>query len=55
MLAAAHGAGLGIRAEKLLLLRNRVEGVADLLAAATDETIRRDEAATDRLRDLLAD
>ncbi len=28
--------------------------VADLLAAATDETIRRDEAATDRLKDLLA-
>lgn len=33
MLAAAHATGRGIRAEKLLLLRNRVEGVADLLAA----------------------
>ncbi|MBC7150775.1 MAG: RNA methyltransferase [Rhizobium sp.] len=33
MLAAAHRAGRGIRAEKLLLLRNRVEGVANLLAA----------------------
>lgn len=33
MLAAAHAAGRGIRAEKLLLLRNRVDGVADLLAA----------------------
>ena len=37
MLAAAHGAGRGIRAEKLLLLRNRVEGVADLLAAFPEE------------------
>lgn len=37
MLAAAHGAGLGIRAEKLLLLRNRVEGVADLLAAFPED------------------
>lgn len=33
MLAAAHVAGRGIRAEKLLLLRNRVEGVSELLAA----------------------
>ncbi|GEO85629.1 MULTISPECIES: TrmH family RNA methyltransferase [Alphaproteobacteria] len=33
MLAAANRAGRGIRAEKLLLLRNRVDGVADLLAA----------------------
>lgn len=37
MLAAAHGAGRGIRAEKLLLLRNRVEGVADLLAAFPED------------------
>ena len=37
MLAAAHGAGRGIRAEKLLLLRNRVEGVADLLAAYPED------------------
>jgi tRNA G18 (ribose-2'-O)-methylase SpoU len=33
MLAAAHAAGRGIRAEKLLLLRNRVDGVSELLAA----------------------
>lgn len=37
MLAAAHAAGRGIRAEKLLLLRNRVEGVADLLAAFPED------------------
>lgn len=37
MLAAAHGAGRGIRAEKLLLLRNRVEGVADLIAAFPED------------------
>ena len=37
MLAAAHSAGRGIRAEKLLLLRNRVEGVADLLAAFPED------------------
>ncbi|MCL6707301.1 RNA methyltransferase [Pseudomonas sp. R2.Fl] len=33
VLARAHAAGAGIRAEKLLLLRNRVEGLADLIAA----------------------
>ncbi|NML72746.1 RNA methyltransferase [Rhizobium sp. S-51] len=33
MLAAAHRAGRGIAAEKLLLLKNRVEGVADLIDA----------------------
>lgn len=32
VLARAHLAGPGVRAEKLLLLRNRVEGLADLLA-----------------------
>jgi len=32
MLAAAHASGAGIVTEKILLLRNRVEGVADLLA-----------------------
>ena len=32
MLAAAHTRGAGIVAEKILLLRNRVEGVADLLS-----------------------
>ncbi|WP_454746784.1 TrmH family RNA methyltransferase [Ciceribacter selenitireducens] len=37
MLAAAHTTGRGIRAEKLLLLRNRVEGVADLLAAFPED------------------
>lgn len=37
MLAAAHGAGRGVRAEKLLLLRNRVEGAADLLAAFPED------------------
>lgn len=37
MLAAAHGADRGIRAEKLLLLRNRAEGVADLLAAFPED------------------
>lgn len=33
MLSAAHAAGKGFLAEKLLLLRNRVEGVADLIDA----------------------
>lgn len=33
MLSAAHAAGKGFLAEKLLLLRNRVEGVADLVDA----------------------
>lgn len=37
MLAAAHAAGRGIRAEKLLLLRNRVEGVYELLAAFPED------------------
>lgn len=39
-----------------ILPQRRIGGrsVAELLAAATDETIRRDEAATDRLKDLLA-
>lgn len=37
MLAAAHAAGRGIRAEKLLLLRNRVEGASDLLAAFPED------------------
>ncbi len=37
MLAAAHAAGRGIRAEKLLLLRNRVEGVSELLAAFPED------------------
>ncbi|MBA3041517.1 MAG: RNA methyltransferase [Alphaproteobacteria bacterium] len=37
MLAAANTIGRGIRAEKLLLLRNRVEGVADLLAAFPED------------------
>lgn len=37
MLAAAHAAGKGFRAEKLLLLRNRVEGVAELVAAFPPE------------------
>ena len=37
MLAAAHEAGRGIRAEKLLLLRNRVDGVSELLAAFPDD------------------
>ncbi|MHB0951763.1 MAG: TrmH family RNA methyltransferase [Allorhizobium sp.] len=32
MLAAAHKAGRGIRAEKILLLRNRVAGLEDVLA-----------------------
>jgi rRNA methylases len=32
VLARAHAAGAGVRAEKLLLLRNRVEGLTDLLA-----------------------
>jgi tRNA G18 (ribose-2'-O)-methylase SpoU len=32
MLAAAHASGAGIVAEKILLLRNRVDGVAHLLA-----------------------
>ncbi len=32
MLAAAHGAGRGIRAEKILLLRNRAAGLADILS-----------------------
>lgn len=32
MLAAAHRAGRGIRAEKILLLRNRSAGLSDLLA-----------------------
>lgn len=32
MLAKAHQAGHGVRAEKILLLKNRVEGVAALLA-----------------------
>ncbi|MCM2473271.1 RNA methyltransferase [Rhizobium sp. CG5] len=33
MLAQAHGAGRGIRAEKILLLQNRVGGLDELLAA----------------------
>lgn len=33
MLAQAHGAGRGIRAEKILLLQNRVGGLDDLLAS----------------------
>ncbi|BCB21282.1 2-amino-4-hydroxy-6-hydroxymethyldihydropteridine diphosphokinase [Bosea sp. ANAM02] len=39
-----------------ILPQRRIGGrsVTELLAAATDETIRRDEAATDRLQDLLA-
>ncbi|PJI41349.1 MAG: RNA methyltransferase [Rhizobium sp.] len=37
MLAAAHAAGRGIRAEKLLLLRNRVEGVYELLSAFPED------------------
>ncbi len=37
MLAGAHAAGRGFRAEKLLLLRNRVEGVADLIDAFPSE------------------
>ncbi|WP_454850722.1 TrmH family RNA methyltransferase [Rhizobium binxianense] len=32
MLAEAHAAGRGFSAEKILLLRNRAEGVADILA-----------------------
>ncbi len=32
LLAAAHGAGRGIRAEKILLLRNRAAGLADILS-----------------------
>lgn len=37
MLAGAHAAGRSFRAEKLLLLRNRVEGVADLIDAFPSE------------------
>mgnify|MGYP001025098402 CR=1 FL=1 len=33
MLAAAHAAGRGVAAEKLLLLKNRVAGISDLLEA----------------------
>lgn len=37
MLAGAHAAGRSFRAEKLLLLRNRVEGLADLIDAFPSE------------------
>ena len=37
MLAGAHAAGRSFRAEKLLLLRNRVEGLADLINAFPSE------------------
>lgn len=37
MFSAAHAAGKGFLAEKLLLLRNRVEGVADLIDAFPSE------------------
>ncbi len=37
MLAAAHAAGRGFRAEKVLLLENRLEGVSDILAAFPPE------------------
>ena len=33
MLAAAHAAGRGFRAEKILLLENRLDGVSDIIAA----------------------
>jgi tRNA G18 (ribose-2'-O)-methylase SpoU len=37
MLAEAHAAGKGFSAEKILLLRNRAEGVADILARFPQE------------------
>lgn len=37
MLAAAHGAAGDFRAEKILLLKNRVDGVGDILAAFPED------------------
>lgn len=37
VLAEAHASGAGVRAEKLLLLRNRVEGLSDLIDRFPDD------------------